>query len=307
MNIVFLLGLLVCGSCYTTNKERLAKSNLYVNMSVADVHLESAALHKAKAGIKAALAIESKKFQQAVRNSTLFDVCLDLEKMKARLASTTTTTAAPGGLVSQLSSLALNPVDTAKKIKKYGKSFWITIEVVYWIVTIAATVATTTLAVQSAIKDTQGSSSIFTPLTLECYGDLKDVMSWFADTDMETYDDPCVLDSVSDCEKENKPLSPLRKLTKCVMDNMNLIVEYQRDIIIQISSISRVHQLADIIATHFNIEKSADNIKAELESDAEQDEEYDLSMVEKMCDLGKNVEDFENRFEASLQEILPMT
>lgn len=285
---------------------------MYVNISVADVHLESATMIKAKTRIKALVAIESKKLQQAVRNSTLFDVCLNLEKMKEKKTSgSTTTTFAPDNMLSKLGHPICAPCvekvqAVSKKVMKFGKGFWVTVEAIYWIMTILATAATTWLMVDVAEKDTIGSSSIFTPLNVECYQDLKDTMSWYADTDLQTYDDPCNLGSVLDCERGGFELSPLRKLTKCVMDNMNAIVEYQRDAVIAITAISRVHDLVDIVATHFNIEKSAHHIQRELADDEENDKEYDVSMVTRMCDLGKKADDFEARFTTSLQEILEM-
>jgi hypothetical protein len=290
MKIVFFLGLLVCGSGYVFNKDRLAKNELELNRSVVTLQRKFGS-SKAMSIMSALLKNESVKFEQAIKNSKMYDICVHLynrtkvDEFDNRIQITT----------------------PAPKNKTKGVNFgklWHAIEVFYWLVMFAAAGGTIHLMTQVAIKDVEGSSSTYTPLHMECYPKLKNALNFFKETSLVDYEDPCTLPGTQDCDDAGLTLSPIRAFSRCVMDNMNEVVGYQRDALIKITLIQKSHSLFDQIATHMAIDSSSDKVKAELAQDAEEDEDQEFDAVREICSMQKKFDKFSANVQGHFDDIV---
>jgi hypothetical protein len=175
--------------------------------------------------------------------------------------------------------------DAYKKI--FGKKFWKFAELFYWASTVVLTIASTSLEVQQSMEDARDSSSVFTPLSKQCYSKMRNAVIWYQSEDIAAYEDDCPGLDAQLCN--NSEFSPLRKLTKCVRTDMDRLILGRRDNHIAVAWIEQVHSIWDQMATHWQLDDSAKKLSEDLDAEGRDDAAREVSLLVKLCNLDKGL------------------
>jgi hypothetical protein len=281
--LLFFCVLLSVGNCYTTNKQAMVRTNTLAEDNVV-VSMKEVSKIRALSSLSRVMKLQMRQVMRKGPGTDLYDICHHTAELPTPIPK-----APPTGVTKW--KLRLKEL--------LGDDFWKGIGILYWLFTTGMTLAIASIGIETAMMDQEGSSSVFTPSNVQCYEPLKNVLMWVQTVNVETYDDPCTQTDYEPCTE----YSPLRTLAFCIMNDMNTVIERQRNANIQMSILAATQIMLGHVATHAAVDDSAQSIQKDLDEDGEEDDSVELQTVNFACDIETAIDRIKEAFEKRSAEL----